>query len=244
MTNTTDNSPCWLLSLESSTPHGGAALLRDGQPFASAQLAEGLRHGRELMPAVSGLLDKAGIAAADLWAVAVSVGPGSYTGTRIGVMSAKALAYGTGCRLAAVSSLAALAETQRLDNGASAGDRVMVVQDARRDEVYVGVYLLEEETRALYPDAAVTPEEAAATLADLLAAGGAVRLAGSGFATYADLFSSAVAAPGVINPVAVGVLGWRQVLREKTADPFALQPVYLRRDAGHDWRRDHLITQP
>ncbi len=238
-------APRWLLALESSTPNGGAALLRDGEIVDIARLDEGLRHGRELMPAAAGLLERRGMAPRDLWAVAVSRGPGSYTGTRVGVMSAKALAFGLGCRLGAVSSLAALASSQEVEGLAKDGELVMVIQDARRDEVYAGLYRLRGgDAETVMPDAAMAPEEARDCLAECLRQGENVRLAGSGFATYAGLFASFGgdrAAPGAINPGAVGLLAWRQLLRDVSADPLVLQPEYLRRDAGHDWRHDILI---
>lgn len=235
-----------LLALESSTANGGAALIAEGEPVETVRLAEGLRHGRELLPSAAGLLEKRGLKAADLWGVAVSSGPGSYTGTRVGVMSAKALAFGAGLRLVAVSSLAAMAATTALENRAEDGDTVLVLQDARRDEVYAGLYRLDRGAAVpLAPDAALAPEEAAERLVSLLGQGVTPVLAGSGFATYADLFrdlNGADAAPGLVDPAAVGVLGWRQLLRDNSADPMSLQPHYLRRDAGADWRRDILIA--
>lgn len=221
-------------------------MLRNGETAGVVRLAEGLRHGRDLMPAAAELLEGAGLSPADLWAVSVSAGPGSYTGARVGVMSAKALAYGCDCLLAGVSSLAALAATLGLANGADEGDLVMTVQDARRDEVYAGVYRLENgDAVRMTPDAALAPEEAAERLAAILEQGRTPRLIGSGFATYRDLFAKYVsvddAAVGIVNPEAVGRLGWRQLLREESADPLLLQPVYLRRDADADWRRDWLI---
>lgn len=235
----------WLLALESSTAHGGAALLRDGNPVAVIRLTEGLRHGRELLPAAERLLREHEVAPAEVSAVAVSFGPGSYTGIRVGVMAAKAFAYGTGCGLAAVSSLAALAQTQILAGRAQEGDTVALLQDARRDEVYAGLYRIRDgAAEALTPDAAIAPEEAATRLRDLRNRGDAIVCAGSGFATYAEVLACPFPAhPGAVNPAAVGELGWRRILREESADPLTLQPVYLRRDEGADWRHDILITQ-
>lgn len=248
MTDEEDGNSHWLLALESSTSHGGAALLRNGEIAGTARLAEGLRHGRELMPAAAALLEQAGIAARDLAAVAVSGGPGSYTGIRVGVMAAKALAYGSGRKLVSVSSLAAMALTMQLEDGAQTGATVLVLQDARRDEVYAGLYRLgDRDALALRPDAAVAPEEAAGFLAELVSQGSRPLLAGSGFSTYARLFSTfgeVTASPAKVHPGAVGLLGWRQLLREESADPLLLQPEYLRRDAGHDWTHDTLIQTP
>lgn len=243
---TTPASPRWLLALESSTSRGGSALLRDGEVVATFLLEEGLRHGRELTASAGSLLADNGLTAKDLWGVAVSAGPGSYTGIRVGVMAAKTLAWGAGVRLAAVSSLAALAETLVLSQKAGEGDCIYTVQDARRDEVYAGLYRVRDGSAApeRESDKAVTPEEAALLLARLDGEHGSrLRLAGSSFATYSAVLGTLPSCPGRVDPAAVGVLGYRQILREETADPFALQPVYLRRDADADWRRDHLITQ-
>lgn len=237
----------WLLALESSTANGGAALLCEGEAVETVRLAEGLRHGRELLPSAAGLLERRGLRAGDLWGVAVSHGPGSYTGTRVGVMSAKALAFGADLRLAAVSSLAALAATLLVEKRAADGDTVLVLQDARRDEVYAGLYRLDGgDAVPLAHDAAIAPEEAAGRLASLAGQGLTPVLAGSAFVTYADLFrglGGGDAAPGLVNPAAVGLLGWRHLLRDKSADPMTLQPHYLRRDEGADWRKDSLITR-
>lgn len=238
-------SPRYLLALESSTAHGGSALLRDGALLASARLPEGLRHGRDLLAAAAAMMEEQGVSPRDLSAVAVSAGPGSYTGTRVGVMSAKALTYGLACKLAAVSSLAVLALSQVLAGKAGDGDEILVLQDARRDEVYLGRYrCADASVAACQPDTAVTPEEGAALYARLRAEGIRVLPAGSGYATYADLFDAAHPVPEsvALDPAATALLGWRQILRNETADPLSLQPVYLRRDAGADWRKDHLIT--
>ncbi len=238
----------WLLALESSTPFGGAALLRDGACVEAIRLEEGLRHGRELVSSAARLLERHGLAAADLRGAAVSAGPGSYTGLRVGVMAAKALAYGAGIALACVSSLEALAQTAAAAGAAAEGDTVFALQDARRDEVYAGEYRIQGGFAvAAAPDAAITPEEAAARLRALRESrGGRLRCAGGGFATYGDVFAGAVDAAGAagcgVDPAAVGVLGWRRLAREESADPMQAQPVYLRRDAGVDWRHDHLVA--
>ncbi|MCC8167223.1 MAG: tRNA (adenosine(37)-N6)-threonylcarbamoyltransferase complex dimerization subunit type 1 TsaB [Planctomycetes bacterium] len=238
-------TPRWLLALESSTAHGGAALLRDGEVVAVERLSEGLRHGRELLPAAAGLTRRHNLRPTDLAAVAVSMGPGSYTGIRVGVMAAKALAYASGARLVAVSSLAALAQSIVLNRDTQAGDIIYTLQDARRDEVYAGLYENDGGiVRQCIADAAITPEEAAGYLREFRADNpdATVHLIGSGFSTYFDLFRELTVVPGRVDPGAVGALADRQFLREEYADPMALQPVYLRRDEGADWRHDHLIT--
>ncbi len=238
-------SPRWLLALESSTPFGGAALLRDGEVVEVRHLSEGLRHGRELMPAAAELLRAQGLTVKELAAVAVSFGPGSYTGIRVGVMAAKALAYAGASRLIAVSSLAALAESAILaERGVKPNEIVYALQDARRDEVYAGLFQNRDgHAFPLVEDAAITPEEAAAYLHDLNTdhPDAVVHRIGSGFSTYFELFHDIRILPGKVEPGAVGTLGWRQFLQADFADPLQFQPVYLRRDEGSDWRHDQLI---
>ncbi len=239
-------TPRWLLALESSTPFGGAALLREGEVIAVRHLSEGLRHGRELMPAAAELLQAQGVSPKELAAVGVSFGPGSYTGIRVGVMAAKALAYAGGSRLVAVSSLAALAESAILAGPMVKADEIVyTLQDARRDEVYAGLYQNRDGWAfPLVDDAAITPEEAAAYLAELKAdyPGTVVHRIGSGFSTYFELFRDLRVLTGRVEPAAVGVLAWRQFLQADFADPLQFQPVYLRRDAEADWRHDRLIS--
>ena len=141
-----------ILGLDTSTLTSGIAVVDDG-----VVLAEG-RHdasGRtaDLLVAIDEVCKRAGVPPTELDAVAVGAGPGSFTGLRIGMATAKGIAFATGKPLWAVSSLAALAHEAR-----GAGF-VVAVLDARRAEVYAGCYLegvLVGEERVLAP-AAVAP---------------------------------------------------------------------------------------
>src|SRR5205823_13861207 len=93
-------------------PSGRAGLvaLAEGMVLRGVRpLDEARRHARDLAPAVRQLLDAAGWQPRDLQGVIVSRGPGSYTGLRVGLMSAKTLAYATGCALLAVDTFTAIA---------------------------------------------------------------------------------------------------------------------------------------
>src|SRR5262245_29331387 len=96
------------LILETSGRVGQVALARGAMLLRGRRLDAARRHARGLAPAVAELLQDEGWRPRDLDAVLVSRGPGSYTGLRVGVMSAKALAYATGCRLLAVETFAAI----------------------------------------------------------------------------------------------------------------------------------------
>lgn len=219
-----------ILALETSSSIGSVALVDESALIQELPLEEGLRHGTSLLPAAEKLLSNAGIRPYDLTAVAVSHGPGSYTGIRIGLMAAKALAFGAGIPLVTVSSLAALAWTAR-----TSATMIVPAQDARRDEVYAAVYRLQHDTiEALVPDKALTPEEAIG-----LALGEDWCIVGSAAEKYRELFAARVL-PGVRildEPTApsacsVGILGWRKLTAGNDNNPCTAEPVYLRRDDG------------
>jgi tRNA threonylcarbamoyladenosine biosynthesis protein TsaB len=107
-------------------------------------------HAARLLPLAERLLAEAGLAFADLDRIAVGTGPGTFTGLRIGVATARALAQSTGAELVGVSTLEALAAEAAPE---PAGGRVMAILDARRGEAFVAIYKGEDELR---PAAAVT----------------------------------------------------------------------------------------
>lgn len=121
--------PC--LILETSARVGLVGLAVDGTVVSERALDETRRHARDLAPAVAALLAGAGLIPSDIRQVAVSIGPGSFTGLRVGLASAKAFAYAVGCDLVAVPTFAAIAwqsppECQAVD----------VISDGLRGTVY------------------------------------------------------------------------------------------------------------
>ena len=127
-----------LLGLDTSTAASAAAVLRaDGREFElrppAARLLEPPAHARELMPAVREAMERAEVGFGDLEAIAVGVGPGGFTGLRIGIVTARGLAHSAGLELHPVSSLAALA------HGAGEGLALALI-DARRGELFAALY--------------------------------------------------------------------------------------------------------
>src|SRR6516162_1038312 len=98
-----------VLILETSGRAGQVAVAEGGRVLAERRLSETRRHGRDLAPAVAELLAGQGWPLKSVGAVVVGRGPGSYTGLRVGIISAKAFAYATGARLLAVDTFAAIA---------------------------------------------------------------------------------------------------------------------------------------
>jgi tRNA threonylcarbamoyladenosine biosynthesis protein TsaB len=120
-----------LLILETSGRVASVALAEGARLLGTRRLDEARRHARDLAPAVAGLLMEQGWRPRDVRAVLVSRGPGSYTGLRVGVMSAKAFAYATGCALLALDTFAAVAL-----QAPTGCDRLDVLADAQQDRVY------------------------------------------------------------------------------------------------------------
>src|SRR5262245_35428723 len=104
-----------ILLIETSGRAGLVALAEGDRLLAEHRLDEARRHARDLAPATAGLLGAAGWHPRDLHAVIASRGPGSYTGLRVGLMSAKTLAYATGCVLLALDTFAVIAEQAPAD---------------------------------------------------------------------------------------------------------------------------------
>jgi tRNA threonylcarbamoyladenosine biosynthesis protein TsaB len=132
-----------ILGFDTSTAASTAAVLGDaGELFESAppvaRLGERPAHASELLPAISDVMERADVAFDDLDAIAVGVGPGTFTGLRIGVATARALAKANGLPVRAVSSLAALAD------GVPGPWRLPLI-DAKRGEVYAALFEGDEE---------------------------------------------------------------------------------------------------
>src|ERR1041385_7260324 len=131
-----------LLAIETSSARGSLALFSDGGLVAEAVFPEGLVHGREITVHLRDLLAARGLGAARLRAIAVGVGPGSYTGIRVGVTAAKMLAFALQIPVIAESSMrviaAGAASLAGADTAPSGGGLPVVVAiDGRQGQVYM-----------------------------------------------------------------------------------------------------------
>ncbi|MDR0660638.1 MAG: tRNA (adenosine(37)-N6)-threonylcarbamoyltransferase complex dimerization subunit type 1 TsaB [Prevotellaceae bacterium] len=127
-----------ILNIETGTEICSVALAKDGQLLALAESDKGMEHGKLLSPFIDKVLKEQGTTTNNLDAVAVSEGPGSYTGLRIGVATAKGICYGADKPLIAVNSLQSLAMLAIEQN--IAVDLLCPMIDARRMEVYTAFF--------------------------------------------------------------------------------------------------------
>lgn len=185
-----------------------------GRVLASSTTVDALRHGELLAPAIRTALTEAGVRPDALSRIAVGVGPGPFTGLRVGLVTARTMADVLGIELAGVCSLDVLAAQ------ADAGGPVAVLTDARRKEVYWALYGTPDGTgRRQRLDGPSVDEPAAHHL------GTATTVVGRGAVIYADALGLS-AAPSLEYPsaevLATGLLSGR-------LDPGPADPLYLRR---------------
>ena len=216
---------------------GSVALLQDGEPVGSALLTQAAGHVVSLPKEINNLLALAGWKMADVELLAVTLGPGSFTGLRIALGFAKGLALGQEVELVGLSTLDVVAVGSGAKEG---GDMVASILDARRKELFFGLFRCQE---AGFPEAVRPPFIAdPATLAQELADDSTltqkpVFFNGSGLGPYGEVFKNAmgrhfISAPETAwNPDAVllGKLALHRFREHGGDDPQTLQPLYLRR---------------
>ena len=126
----------YILNIETATKNCSVALAKEGKTIVCKEIAEeGYSHAERLHVFMEEIIKEAGIAFQDLSAIAVSQGPGSYTGLRIGVSAAKGLCFALGVPLIAVDTLQVLASQAKVSNGL-----IIPMLDARRMEVYSAIF--------------------------------------------------------------------------------------------------------
>ena len=126
----------YILNIETSTKNCSVSLAKDGETVLCKEIADqGYSHAEKLHVFIEEILQETGITVQELNAIAVSKGPGSYTGLRIGVSAAKGLCYALGIRLISLDTLQVLAKQIVAESGL-----ILPMLDARRMEVYSAVY--------------------------------------------------------------------------------------------------------
>lgn len=221
-----------ILTIETCTDTSTLGLLQDGVLLAEAAFPSRHTLARRLFTRLDWLLAESGLQKQALEAIAVSLGPGSFTGVRIGLAAAKTLALGLGIPLVGIPTLEALAYPLR-----GLRDAVLApVINARRQQAYLAVFngvdgVLQRRT----PDLVLSASDFARTLRDYQTGMTHTLLIGQldglppGF--FAEAPASITSMRSLVTPHALAVLAAERLARGAVDDPMTLTPIYLRNAA-------------
>ncbi|MCJ8501732.1 tRNA (adenosine(37)-N6)-threonylcarbamoyltransferase complex dimerization subunit type 1 TsaB [Desulfatitalea alkaliphila] len=218
-----------ILAVDTATEVCGVALAREsGDVAAELCLNRGRTHTGTLMAAIEAVLSLADLSLKQVDAFAVTRGPGSFTGLRIGISTVKGLALATGKPLLGVSSLAAL--TCRVPEGIT---RICPMIDARRHQVYWSLYERHQQGLVqIHPETVGPPREAAGQVA------GPCLFVGNGARLYNEQLRAALSRPewllaageglDTLSAAAVARLAGEQLRRGEWVDVHRFAPLYIR----------------
>ncbi|GAB2964494.1 tRNA (adenosine(37)-N6)-threonylcarbamoyltransferase complex dimerization subunit type 1 TsaB [Hymenobacter coalescens] len=216
-----------ILALETSSPVCSVALTLNGTLLAAAELRLEKSHSSHLTVLIEQLLSNAGYTLAQLAAVAVSDGPGSYTGLRIGAAAAKGLCYALGLPLLAVGTLPALAHQVTQQVPGAGRYRFAPLLDARRMEVYAALYTADGQQLHAPEPMILDAQSWAGELAE-----GPVVFFGSGAAKFQPLVADNPNAQFLTNvqpsAIAVAQLAEAAYARQEFKDLAYYEPFYLK----------------
>lgn len=214
-----------ILALETSTLAGGAALLDGGRVVGQSVLNIAITHSERLMAVVDRLLQDCGWEAQDLEGLAVSIGPGSFTGLRVGVATAQGLALALGAPVAPVPTLDALAATLPF-----AEWPVCPLLDARKGEVYLSLYRWADDAmKREWEYLALSPQAAVERLtAPVIVLGDGVTACRPFLDRLGIGVRVASPAHSLPSPAVVGELGHAMLESGQGVPGEALAPLYLR----------------
>ena len=219
-----------ILALETSAGPASCAVVEDGVVLASSYNHTANTHSQTLMPMIEGMLKQASLSLDNMDLLAVSAGPGSFTGVRIGAAAVKGMAFPANKPCAGVSTLAAIA---RGAEGVGFNGVVCAAMDARCRQVYTACFAVGDEGLSrLTPDEAISTEELKQRLQRL---GKPIMFMGDGAALcYAECkytVPQVQLAPEHLrfqHAVGVAAEAWEYAKNGEVVNAEALQPLYLR----------------
>lgn len=225
-----------VLGIDTSTPCGSIGLIEDEQILCEYSVNRKLSHSERVLKTIDRVLEDSGISIGEVDGFAISRGPGSFTGLRIGVSVAKGLALATDKRVAGVSTLAALAQNARYSPYL-----ICPLLDARKGEVYAALYRNTEKKgmTAFAPEMAIKPIDLLERIE------GEALFLGDGVYAYGDLIRHTLGdrahiAPSPFNFVhgaVVAQLGRQSLEKGEYLDLEGFTPQYLRKaDSELKWK--------
>ena len=220
-----------ILGIDTSTPIGSVALIDGNNLVAEHTLNIVQAHSSRLMPAIDGILKWSDITADDLDGCAVGIGPGSFTGIRIGVATIKSLCYALDKPIVGVSTLEAVAYNLRWTNGT-----ICPLLDARRSEIYGAIFQGGTEWQRLSEDLCLPIDAFLDRLDTHISPNRPINFIGDGLSTYGDavrekLGEKADFADAIFNVprgATIAHLGAQRLQNGDIDDYWTLVPNYVR----------------
>lgn len=213
-----------ILAIDTSSTVASVAIVSEGKVLAEYNVCNGKTHSQIIMPMISDALDKAGLTMSDIDVFATSLGPGSFTGLRIGVATAKTFAQATGKKIIGISSMAGLSANVPADENLL----VCPIVDARRGNVFNAVY---KNGVCLKDDRLISVELLAKELD-----GQKVVFLGDGCGKYKDYLKSVLGDNSVFlsehlsmpRASSIAFLALMRAEKSDYDDLFSLTPIYVR----------------
>lgn len=229
-----------LLAIETSSLVSSVALLHEDTLRAELTVQARLTHSEQLMPHIADMMEKAAVKKGDIGSVAVSVGPGSFTGLRIGMATAKGLAFAWNVPIAGISTTAGLAW-----NFMGQADQVCTLIDAQKGNVYMALYQWHGDVLETIRDVSVMPLDE--VLEQLTRDGSKVVFCGDGalmnrreITETSPLFRMAPPTMAIPRAGSIAAAAWQRLASGDADDCMTLTPAYKRRsEAEVLWEKRH-----
>ena len=229
-----------ILAIDTASSVSSVAVASEGKLQAEVTVEAGRTHSETLLSHIEGALSFAGVERSALRGVAVSIGPGSFTGLRIGLATAKAIAYGLSIPLVGVSTLAALALAVPVPDV-----HTLALMDAQKGNAYAGLY--EWRDGSLHEVRPVRVAPLAEAIAEAVDRGKPVLLTGElavkKRARLGNLPDNVTLAPAHLLTARASYVAWLGIARLAAGerdDPMTLEPFYIRRsEAEVLWEKRH-----
>lgn len=227
-----------ILGIETATSILSLAIVDEGELFIDYTRCIGLRHSSELMPAIVRIIEENGLTIKDIDGLSVSLGPGSFTGLRIGLATAKGLAQALNIPLVGIGTLDGLASNLLFPNRI-----ICPILDAPKAEVYTALYRTCEGTERLTEYLAISPQRLIEMIKE------PTIFLGNGLKMYGDLIGEGLkglahfAPPHLWIPRASNIarLGLKEIKEGRIDDLSSILPIYIRKpEAEIKWEERFL----
>ena len=220
-----------ILAIETATTVCAAAVVNEGKILSEVSLDEKYVHAEKLLTQVDAVLDRSGLMMHQLDGIAVSIGPGSFTGLRIGLSAAKGLSFALDKRIVPVPTLHALAQRAVDGRVARSGEYILAALDARRDEVYSEFFRVENGYAKSLSDA----RDVSVSILQKDAPEGKIWITGDARAKLQSVLGAGDSRWSFVpddiarcSAGAVGLLGEVLMAKNEIVDTASLEPMYIK----------------